>query len=132
MDFIDGKIWVAGPKEHLARRLRDTIKKQAKSEITELAELKANLLGKKPGRITIRDQRSRWGSCSAKGNLSFSWRLMLAPATILDYVVGHEVAHLVEMNHSKAFWDVVDRVVENPQAARRWLKANGTDLHRIG
>lgn len=130
--FSDGKIWIAGPPEHLERRLRDYIKKQAKIEITKLAISKADRLDKKLGRITIRDQRTRWGSCASSGNLSFSWRLMLAPATILDYVVGHEVAHLVEMNHSKAFWDVVDKVVENPQKSRRWLKENGSTLHRIG
>ncbi len=104
----------------------------AKAEITDLALSKAKQLDKKIGRITIRDQRSRWGSCSSAGNLSFSWRLMLAPATILDYVVGHEVAHLVEMNHSQEFWHVVDLVVENPKKSRRWLKENGASLHRIG
>lgn len=132
VEFIDDKILVAGPREHLARRLRDYIKKQAKLEISELAYTKAEMIDKKIGRITVRDQKSRWGSCSAQGNLSFSWRLMLAPVTVLDYVVGHEVAHLAEMNHSPAFWSVVDQIVENPQKSRRWLKQNGAVLHRIG
>ena len=79
-------------------------------------------------RITIRDQETRWGSCSAKGTLSFNWRLMLAPPAILDYVVVHELCHLTHMNHSAAFWQAVEAVYPDYRSARRWLKEHGQEL----
>lgn len=79
-------------------------------------------------RITIRDQKTRWGSCSAKGTLSFNWRLMLAPPAILDYVVVHELCHLTHMNHSKAFWDAVAAVCPDYLSARKWLREHGHEL----
>lgn len=79
-------------------------------------------------RITIRDQKTRWGSCSAKGNLSFNWRLMLAPPAILDYVVVHELCHLTHMNHSAAFWQKVASVYPDYRTARKWLKDHGREL----
>ena len=79
-------------------------------------------------RITIRDQKTRWGSCSAKGTLSFNWRLMLAPPAVLDYVVVHELCHLTHMNHSKAFWALVESVCPDYRTHRRWLKEHGQEL----
>ena len=79
-------------------------------------------------RITIRDQKTRWGSCSAKGTLSFNWRLMLAPPAILDYVVVHELCHLTHMNHSAAFWQAVESVYPDYRNARKWLKEHGQEL----
>ena len=79
-------------------------------------------------RITIRDQKTRWGSCSARGTLSFNWRLMLAPPTILDYVVVHELCHLTHMNHSAAFWQKVESVYPDYRTARKWLKDHGQEL----
>lgn len=79
-------------------------------------------------RITIRDQKTRWGSCSARGTLSFNWRLMLAPPTILDYVVVHELCHLTHMNHSAAFWQAVEAVYPDYRTARKWLKEHGQEL----
>ncbi len=79
-------------------------------------------------RITIRDQKTRWGSCSAKGTLSFNWRLMLAPPAILDYVVVHELCHLTHMNHSAAFWQAVETVYPDYRNARKWLKDHGQEL----
>lgn len=79
-------------------------------------------------RITIRDQKTRWGSCSAKGTLSFNWRLMLAPPAILDYVVVHELCHLTHMNHSAAFWHAVETVYPDYRTARKWLKEHGQEL----
>ncbi len=137
IEFTDGKILIAAPKEHLSRRLSDFIKKQAKVKITNIAKVKISLLNqklscdKKLGRITIKDQRSLWASCSSKGNLSFSWRLMFAPEHVLKYVIAHEVAHLIEMNHSSDFWHIVDMIVENYHQSRQWLKKNGTYLHKI-
>ena len=83
-------------------------------------------------RVAVRDQSSRWGSCSTTGVLSFSWRLIFAPPHVLDYLAAHEVAHLVEMNHSPKFWRVVDGLCTNVRRAKAWLDAHGTDLHRYG
>lgn len=79
-------------------------------------------------RITIRDQKTRWGSCSSNGTLSFNWRLMLAPPAILDYVVVHELCHLTHMNHSSAFWATVESVYPDYRTARKWLKEHGHEL----
>ena len=87
-------------------------------------------LGKPHGRIAVRDTRSRWGSCSSKGTLSFSWRLVLAPPFVLDYLVAHEVAHLAHMNHSAAFWALARRLAPRMPEAELWLKVHGPVLHR--
>ena len=128
----DGEINVTGDIEHLSRRLGDWLKKQARIRIKSLVHQKAKQINKTLSRITIRDTRTRWGSCSSKGVLSFSWRLIMAPPEILDYVVAHEVAHLVHMNHSSRFWDTVNRLTENAKGGRAWLNDNGFVLHRIG
>src|SRR5204863_4110369 len=90
----------------------------------------AGKLGVKPSRITVRDTASRWGSCSSARSLSFSWRLILAPDFVLDYVVAHEVAHLKEMNHSPRFWAHVKSLVGDMDAPQDWLKVNGRELQR--
>jgi predicted metal-dependent hydrolase len=128
----DGMLFVTGQPEHLARRLTDWFKARAREHITELADEKVSNLDIKRGRISIRDTRSRWGSCSSTGSLNFSWRLVMAPEWVLDYVVAHEVAHLVEHNHSPAFWAVVDTVTEHAAPAKKWLTDNGGQLHRYG
>ncbi len=86
--------------------------------------------GRNYSRLTLRDTRSRWGSCSASGALSYSWRLILAPSEVLDYVAAHEVAHLKEMNHSSAFWDTVTRIHGPYEVQRGWLRSDGAALHR--
>lgn len=106
------------------------IKNRARNVITPLVEVDAAALGRKCGKISLRDPRSRWGSCNTDGNLMFSWRLMLAPPNVLRYVVAHEVAHLREMNHSAAFWDEVAGLMPDFETPRRWLKQNGGQLHR--
>ncbi len=126
------EILVAGGPEHLARRLRDWLKKEARSQIGRLVGDKAAALGRTAGRITIRDTRSRWGSCSAEGNLSFCWRLVMAPETVLDYVVAHEVAHLAEHHHGPKFWRLVESLTSDMEASREWLRLNGEALHRYG
>ncbi|MGE5478684.1 MAG: M48 family metallopeptidase [Bacteroidales bacterium] len=127
----DGAILVSGLPEHVGRRTADFLKAEAKRLIVPRAHDMAARLGRKPGRITVKDTRSRWGSCSSAGDLAFSWRLVLAPEQVLDYVVAHEVAHLVEMNHSPAFWAVVQSLAGDVRAPKRWLKAHGTGLHRF-
>jgi predicted metal-dependent hydrolase len=89
-------------------------------------------LGVRIARISVRDQASRWGSCSSTGALSYSWRLILAPPYVLDYLAAHEVAHLVEMNHSARFWRLVDKLCHDMRRARNWLDVHGPDLHRYG
>jgi predicted metal-dependent hydrolase len=92
----------------------------------------ADRLGKSVKRVSVRDSRTRWGSCAADGSLSFSWRLALAPADVSTYVVAHEVAHLIEMNHSRRFWRLVERICPHMGRAKAWLDAHGADLHRYG
>ncbi len=127
-----GEILVSGRPEHLARRLGDWLRAEAKRRIEPLARTKASAIGRQVARITIRDQKSRWGSCARDGRLSFNWRLVMAPASVLDYVVAHEVAHIEVPNHSAEFWRVVDRLTGDRRAARAWLRRYGTRLHRYG
>ena len=117
---------------HVARRVRDFLAREAKRDLTEAIERYAAQLGQRPVRVTLRDTRSRWGSCTARGELNFSWRLILAPPTVLDYLVAHEMAHLREMNHSPRFWALVHALCPHTDAAEAWLKRHGTGLHRYG
>ncbi len=128
----DGMICVAGRAEHLARRLEDWLKREAQREIERRARAKAALIDKRIARITIRDPKSRWGSCSPRGQLSFSWRLILAPRAVIDYVVAHEVAHLKELNHGPRFWRLTAELTRDVEGARAWLNQHGHALHRYG
>ncbi len=128
----DGEIRVFGSPEHLPRRLGDWLKAEARKTISPRALEKAARIDRQIRHISIRDQRSRWGSCSAERRLSFNWRLILAPDPVLDYVVGHEVAHMVEMNHSKNFWRAVDHLTPHTRFGRRWLDTEGNGLYRYG
>ena len=123
---------VAGSEPHVPRRVRDYLKREAKADLEIASKRAAAALGVTLKRVSIRDQSSRWGSCSTTGVLSYSWRLILAPPFVLDYLAAHEVAHLVEMNHSRAFWRVVQRVCPDMDRAKTWLDAHGTALHRYG
>lgn len=107
------------------------LKLRARRRIEERVPHYAALLGRLPGRISLRDPRSRWGSCSAAGDLMFSWRLIMAPPEVLDYVVAHEVAHLAQMNHSAAFWAEVARLMPGYSVPRNWLRTHGAGLHRF-
>ena len=123
---------VTGEAPHVQRRVTDWLKKEARKEISARADAAAATLGKRILKIQIRDTRSRWGSCSEEARLSFSWRLMMAPENVLAYVVAHEVAHLVELNHSNQFWRLVDRLCPGNEPAKYWLKRYGAALHRFG
>lgn len=122
---------VAGSAEHARRRLMDFLRREAKRDLDEAVARHAATLGKRVARISLKDTRSRWGSCSSTGRLSFSWRLIFAPPEVLDYLAAHEVAHLQEMNHSHRFWAVVHRLCPHTDAAEAWLKRNGAGLHRF-
>lgn len=123
---------VAGDAPHLARRIGDFLKREAKRDLEAAARRYAEKLGVGIKRVSIRDQSSRWGSCSTTGALSFSWRLVLAPRYVLDYLAAHEVAHLIEMNHSPRFWRLLARACPDMQRAKVWLDVHGADLHRYG
>jgi predicted metal-dependent hydrolase len=123
---------VSGRLEHAPRRLKDWLVEQARADLDACVGLHARRLGVKARSITLRDQTSRWGSCTAGGLLSFSWRLVLAPSHVLDYVAAHEVAHLIEMNHGPRFWKLVTRSMPRLEEAKRWLRNHGSDLHRYG
>ncbi len=125
-------ICVAGDQRHLARRVRDWLKKQARSDLAQSVAIHSEHLGLRAKGITIRDQTTRWGSCSSTGGLSFSWRLILAPPFVLDYVAAHEVAHLEEMNHGPRFWKLVEQCIPDYRDAQKWLKSSGSKLHIYG
>ena len=128
----ENTIKMGGRPEHLARRLGDWLRKEAKAEIQPRAQTMAAELDRKIGRITVRDTKSRWGSCAPNGNLSFCWRLILTPEWVLDYVVAHEVSHLRHMDHSAAFWQTVAGFDVQVEAARAWPNTNAEQLQRYG
>jgi predicted metal-dependent hydrolase len=111
-------------------RLMAWLKARARDRLAAASDRHAAALGRGYRTLALRDTRSRWGSCAADGRLMFSWRLIMAPPEVLDYVAAHEVAHLAEMNHSAAFWAVVARLKSDYRGPRGWLKANGQALHR--
>ena len=131
-DADGARLVVAGAPEHLRRRVVDFLKKEAKRDLEPAVLRYAARLGVTVTGIKVRDQRSRWGSCSASGQLSFSWRLILAPPFVLDYLAAHEVAHLKEMNHSRRFWRLCELLCPDTKKARDWLAAHGAGLHAIG
>ncbi|PCJ32185.1 MAG: zinc metalloprotease [Alphaproteobacteria bacterium] len=123
---------VGGPESGFETRLQNWLKKQARLTLGAAVEKYVRPLGCRPHKIMIRDTKSRWGSCSSRKTLSFSWRLIMAPSPVLNYVVAHEMAHLVEMNHSPDFWTLVEKLYPNWSEARRWLKSEGQGLMLIG
>jgi predicted metal-dependent hydrolase len=128
----ENEIRLGGREEHLSRRLGDWLRKEAKIIIQPKAIEMAKKLNGKIGRISIRDTKSRWGSCAASGNLSFCWRLILTPEWVLNYVIAHEVSHLRHMNHGPEFWQTVADFNVRVDAARVWLSKNAEQLHRYG
>ena len=125
-------ICVAGDLAHVARRVADYLKREARADLETAVARHSKALGVEARRITLRDTTSRWGSCSSTGALNFSWRLILAPSFVLDYLAAHEVAHFVHMNHSPAFWKVTHRLFPETDRAEEWLKTHGAGLHRFG
>lgn len=132
--WLEGtEIHVAGQPEHLPRRLRDWLTAEMRKRLVPLVHLKAAQVDRPVRRITLRDSRSRWGSCGPDATLSFSWRLVFAPTEVLDYLVAHEVAHLVHLNHGPRFWSLARALTQGPiEAPQAWLKANGETLLQYG
>ncbi len=132
IDIDGGKVLrVSGAQEHLSRRIADFLKKEARCDLEILVARHAASVRRKVKSLSLKDTRSRWGSCSFDGNLSFSWRIVMAPPSVIDYLAAHEVAHLREMNHGPDFWALCEELCPHMEEAKRWLKRNGTLLHAI-
>jgi predicted metal-dependent hydrolase len=130
--IANGEIHVRCSSEYVARRIRDHLVGMARTELSRRAHLLAAQIGREVTRVSVRDTRSRWGSCSGRGNISLSWRLIFAPEPVVDYVVAHEVAHLAEMNHGPHFWRLVEDLAPASAAPRAWLKRHRNRLFAYG
>ncbi|MEE8562288.1 MAG: SprT family zinc-dependent metalloprotease [Alphaproteobacteria bacterium] len=130
--LMGGVLHVPGDPAGLAARVKDWLRGEALGALTRAAKQKAASIGRAPPPISIRDPRARWGSCSAKGRLSFSWRLIMAPPMVLDYVAAHEVAHLLHLDHGAEFKATLTRLAARQAEARDWLAREGSGLHRYG
>ncbi|MDM9621164.1 M48 family metallopeptidase [Rhizobium sp. S96] len=130
---VDGKpiLRVSGMPEHLGRRISTFLKKEARADLERLARFHAQSIGATIASISMKDTRSRWGSCSFEGNLSFSWRIVMAPPSVIDYLAAHEVAHLKEMNHGPHFWALCKKLCPHMDESKSWLKRHGSQLHAI-
>lgn len=132
-DIRDGEpvLVVHGDRRHLPRRVADFLKREARGDIEALVAGHTATVGRRATSVRFRDTTSRWGSCSAKGGLSFSWRIVMAPPPVIDYLVAHEVAHLKEMNHGPRFWALCKRLAPDTDRCKAWLKRNGSALQAI-
>lgn len=130
---VDGKpvLRVSGMEDHLGRRISAFLKKEARRDLELLAARHAAVVRKPIQSVSMKDTRSRWGSCSWDGNLSFSWRIVMAPPVVIDYLAAHEVAHLREMNHGPKFWALCHELCPRMEEARKWLKQHGSQLHAL-
>jgi predicted metal-dependent hydrolase len=129
---LDGtRLLVPGSPDQVASRVKGWLRARARDRLADMADYFSDKLGRPYTKLTLRDTRSRWGSCTADGGLMYSWRLILAWPEVLDYVAAHEVAHLRHMNHSKAFWDEVERLYGDWRSPRKWLRDHGNELHRF-
>jgi predicted metal-dependent hydrolase len=127
----DGALVLPADPALAAARTLAFLKAEARNDLAAASDRHAATLGRRFRKLTLRDTRSRWGSCSMQGDLMYSWRLIMAPPEVLDYVAAHEVAHLAEMNHSPAFWAVVERLFPDHASCRRWLRDHGQTLHQV-
>lgn len=130
--LVGQEIQVAGAPEFLSRRVMDLLRHEARRRLGILVVEKSALINIRPLRVTVKDTRTRWGSCAPDGSLAFSWRLVMAPAFVQDYVVAHEVAHLRHMNHGPRFWAQVDQLTFHTAQAIPWLRCEGARLLRVG
>lgn len=128
----DFTIEVTTPLDDPSDKIKAFLKKHAKQGLADMATEKADRINKEITAISVKDTKSRWGSCAQDGALSFSWRLIFAPYVAIDYVVAHEVAHLRHMNHGPAFWALCESLCEDYKMGKSWMKKNGSDLMRYG
>jgi hypothetical protein len=129
LEVAGTELRVPGDDARAGVRVAAWLKAQARDRLAAASDHYAKRIGRRYQTLTLRDTRSRWGSCTAQGGLMYSWRLIMAPPAILDYVAAHEVAHLAQMNHSPAFWAIVADLMPDYAQHRRWLKTQGHDLH---
>ncbi|KQT43072.1 metal-dependent hydrolase [Aureimonas sp. Leaf454] len=122
---------VGGEARHLPRRVMDALRREARADLQAAVDRHAAHVGLKPAALSLKDTRSRWGSCTRDRRLAFSWRIVMAPPDVLDYLCAHEVAHFREMNHGPDFWALCRRLCPGMDAGRDWLKRNGASLHAI-
>lgn len=120
---------VGGDPATAGARVGAFLKALARERLVAASDRYAALVGRQVTQVSLRDTRSRWGSCAHDGKLMYSWRLVMAPPTVLDYVAAHEVAHMIQMNHSPAYWAVVERLYPGWQVQRKWLHTHGQSLH---
>ena len=125
------KLRVPGNEKTISRKLLTWLKQEARRELNEVVMHHCEKIGIRPRQIRITDTTSRWGSCSSTRTLSFSWRIIMAPPEVLDYLAAHEVAHLKEMNHSDRFWKLTRELCPDTDRHKAWLRANGSKLHAI-
>jgi predicted metal-dependent hydrolase len=123
---------VSGQTEHMHRRVQDYLKREARRDLESAVACHTATLGLASRGVGLRDPVSRWGSCSSSGSLNFSWRLIMTPPFVLDYLAAHEVAHLVHLDHSPKFWAVAHRLCPHTDRAEAWLSAHGAHLHKYG
>lgn len=128
---LDDSLLVPGDPARVAAKVAAFLKVQARDRLVAASDHYAGQVGRRVTQVTLRDTKSRWGSCASDGSLMYSWRLIMAPPRVLDYVAAHEVAHMLEMNHSPRFWAVVERLFPNWQVERHWLKTKGGALQAI-
>jgi predicted metal-dependent hydrolase len=128
-ELAAGELFVRGDEAAATRAVERWYRRIARERIATVAAAESGRLGVAAGRLTIRDQRTRWGSCSARGTLSFSWRLVVCPHDVLRYVVVHELCHLVELNHSPSFWRTLDAALPSWRQPAAWLRDHGAELH---
>jgi predicted metal-dependent hydrolase len=134
LEAADGetRLVVTGDPDHLARRVTDFLKREARRDLEAATSRHAATLGVKVKTIRLGDPTSRWGSCSSSGTIAYSWRIIMAPPSVLDYLAAHEVAHLREMNHSPRFWRHVAAICPEMEPAKAWLTHHGASLHAVG
>lgn len=130
--LVDFALCVTGAVEHFQRRVQDYFKTEARRDLEAAVARHASALGLRPRGVRLRDTISRWGSCSVGGSLNFSWRLVMAPPFVLDYLAAHEVAHLERLDHSKEFWALARRLCPETDRAETWLSTDGAALHKYG
>ncbi len=128
--LVNNTLQISGDSEFLHRRTIDFLKKQTLNRLTDMTLQKAASIEKKVSSVTIKDTKSRWGSCSTLGNINYNWRICMAPPEVIDYLVCHEVSHLKHPNHSSAFWQCVEKLCPHYQAHRLWLKKHGRSLYK--
>ncbi|MEF2548116.1 SprT family zinc-dependent metalloprotease [Aurantimonas sp. E1-2-R+4] len=132
-EIVDGvaHLFVGGEPEHFSRRVVEALKREARHDLQVRVDRHAATVGLRPRAMALKDTKSRWGSCTIDRRLAFSWRIVMAPPEVLDYLVAHEVAHFREMNHGPAFWALCRELCPNMDHGKNWLKRHGAGLHAV-